>query len=277
MTKISLQPANLRKTFRGVILDMDGVLWRADEPIGDLPGIFRQLEKKGLQTVLVTNNSTGTRQIYRDKLKNYGVHIRLSQIVTSAEGAARFLRERFNQLDPAIRVFVVGEKGLDKTLQEYGFQITVEKAQAVVVGLDRQVTYAKIRQASDLIRAGAIFVATNADATLPTPKGPIPGAGAILAAVRTASEVEPVVIGKPGVKLYEMALEQLRNSTTGRVEPDQILAVGDRLDTDIAGAQKLKLRTALVLSGVTSRTQAEAWQPPPDWIAQDLTHLLEMI
>lgn len=258
-----------------MILDIDGVLWKGNQPIGNLPKNFQRLAERGWRVVLVTNNSTGAPQAYLDKLRSFGVDLQPWQIVTSAEGAAQYLKEHFTAHLPAEAalpaVYAVGETGLFEALTGAGFPLAAEAAQAVVVGLDRQFTYQKLKQAAELIRQGALFIGTNDDATLPTPAGPVPGAGAILAAVAKAAGQQPLVIGKPGPQLYTLALHRLGSS------PAQTLAVGDRLETDIAGGQRLGLRTALVLSGVTDQQAAAQWRPPPDWIAPDLGTLLEMI
>jgi len=120
-----------------------------------------------------------------------------------------------------------------------------------------------------LIRAGAPFIATNPDPTFPTPEGLVPGAGAIIAAIEAATGVEAEVIGKPNPGMYRVALQRLKAA------PEETLVVGDRLETDIAGAQALGCRTALVLSGVTDEQRARQWDPAPDWIFPDLQTLLE--
>ena len=157
------------------------------------------------------------------------------------------------------------------TLAKYGFYQDTQDVLAVVAGLDRQVTYDKLARATLLIRSGAMFVGTNADRTLPMPEGLLPGAGSILAALETATDVQPVVVGKPEPEMYLFALERLKTS------PAETLIVGDRLDTDITGAQKIGCHTALLLSGVANETDARNWQPAPDIIAPDLTGLLEWL
>jgi 4-nitrophenyl phosphatase len=139
----------------------------------------------------------------------------------------------------------------------------------VVVGIDRQLSYEKLCRATLLIRSGVPFIGANPDRTFPTPEGLIPGAGAILAAIETATSVKPLIMGKPSPAMYQLALERLGTS------PAETLVVGDRLETDIAGAQVIGCRTALVLSGVTSEADAYAWQPPPDFIARNLASLVE--
>jgi 4-nitrophenyl phosphatase len=255
---------------RGLILDMDGVLWKDDVPIGNLPSIFDRIRARGMQVALATNNATKTVEEYLLKLAGFGVRLESSQIVTSSEATAYSLAKTFPKKG---RVFVVGENGITSALRDKGFTPVVDPDDdqlvvAVVAGIDRMVTYHKLRRATLQIRAGAPFYGTNGDKTFPTPSGLVPGAGAILAALEAATDVKPTVIGKPAPWMLELSAERIGLGKT------QVLVVGDRLETDIAGGQAMGARTALVLSGVSTREQAAAWQPPPDIIAKDLASLV---
>lgn len=250
---------------RGLILDMDGVLWHDQEPIGDLPAIFGEIHRRGWKVSLVTNNATLSAAGYQEKLAGFSVQVAQDQIVNSAQATAAYLRE----LHPGGgKVFLIGENGLEHELAGQGFISSDQDPLAVIVGMDRELTYDKLKKAVFLIRSGAPFIATNGDRTFPTPQGQAPGAGAIVAAVQTASNCDPVIIGKPSPLMYRLALERMKTS------PGDTLVVGDRLETDIAGAQSIGCQTALVLSGVTNLEQALAWKPAPDQIARDLSTLL---
>lgn len=253
---------------KALILDMDGVLWRGDRPIGDLPAIFTSLKKRGYGVVLATNNATLSVADYLAKIRGFGVDLEEWQIVNSSQAAGHYLAQRFPEKG---KVFIIGESGLVSTLSSFGFELAEREVLAVVAGMDRDLTYDKLRKATLLIRGGALFIGTNPDRTYPMPEGLVPGAGAILAAIEAATDTPPIVVGKPAPEMYRVALERLQ------VEPEQALVVGDRLETDIAGAQKLGCRTALVLSGVTSKMDAHNWSPPPDWIEADLTELMRRI
>jgi len=251
-----------------MILDMDGVLWRDDQPIGDLPAIFQRLSENGIRVLLATNNSTRTVNQYLNKVSSFGVHLEPWQILTSSQATAHFLKQRFPQ---GGSVYVVGEQALVDTLQESGFFQGEETPLAVVAGMDRQVTYAKLRQATRFILNGAPFIGTNPDRTFPTPEGLVPGAGAVLAAIQAATDVSPVIAGKPSPAIYEIALQRIKCS------PQETLVVGDRPETDISGGQQIGCLTALVLSGVVDQVQAQAWRPAPDIIAADLESVVAVI
>jgi 4-nitrophenyl phosphatase len=253
------------KNIKALVLDMDGVLWRENEPIGDLPATFAKFEKAGLQFLLATNNATRTQQQFVEKLAGMGAHVSKEQIITSSMGVAYLLKKRFPQRGS---IYVIGEIGLTTTLEEAGFTISAENPVAVVAGMDRQINFPKLKQATLLIRKGVPFYGTNSDRTFPTPEGLIPGAGAILSALITASDVEPIIAGKPNSTLYEFALEKLG------VRPEEALAVGDRIETDILGGQRAGLRTALVLSGIATRAEGLAWSPKIDLIVPELGELI---
>ncbi len=261
-------PAFNSKNIRALILDMDGVLWRGETLIADLPPIFAEIERLGLGVIMATNNSTRTPADYLEKLRSYGVELEDWQVVNSAEATAQYLRTHYPQGGP---VYVVGERGLVESLQAKGFRVDEQEALAVVAGMDRELDYKKIDRAAALIRAGAKFIGTNPDRTFPAPHGLTPGAGTMLAAIEAASYVSPTIIGKPKPFIFEIALERLG------VKPEEALMVGDRLETDIAGAQNVGCPVGLVLTGVTNREDARAWQPEIDLIAEDLTDILRML
>jgi 4-nitrophenyl phosphatase len=254
-------------SIEGLILDMDGVIWLAGQPIGDLPSIFARINQNGWRVILATNNSTLSVDAFLERVAGLGVQLDRWQIVTSSQAAVHFLREQFPKGGP---VFMIGETGLQQALYEKDFYHDEEKPQAVVVGMDRNVCFQQLSEATFLIRSGLPFIATNPDRTFPTPRGLMPGAGAILAALEAASDIKPFVVGKPAPEMYKVALERLGTL------PEKTLIVGDRIETDIVGGQALGCRTALVLSGVTSETNAYAWRPAPDIIAPDLASLLEL-
>jgi 4-nitrophenyl phosphatase len=253
---------------KALIVDMDGVLWRGNQPIGDLPFIFRAIQRRDLAITLATNNATYTPDQYVEKVMRFGVNLEPRQIVNSPMAVSHYLRQKHPQ---GGRIYMIGEQGLRAALVDNGFDIGEENVLAVVVGIDWQLTYAKLEKASYLINSGVPFIGTNPDKTFPTPQGLAPGNGAILAAIEAATGVRPLVLGKPAPEMYKVAMERMATS------PQETMVIGDRLETDILGAQQLGCRTGLVLSGVSSRDEAQFWQPAPDIIAVDLAALVECI
>lgn len=254
---------------KALILDMDGVVWRGDAPIGDLAATFQRIRERGLKFVFATNNSTKTSEQYVAKLKEFGVEVEPWQVVTSSQAAARAVAQTYPR---GTKALVIGEEGLRIPLEQEGFELVslagAQQAQVVVMGMDRGVSFEKISEATLLIRKGIQFYATNMDKTFPTPRGQIPGAGAWASVITTATDVEPIVAGKPFPFLMELSLERLGT------RKEETLVVGDRLETDIAAGQRVGCPTALVLSGVSTKEQAEKWQPQIDIVVDELTALI---
>lgn len=254
---------------KGLVLDMDGVLWRDEEAIGNLPQIFETIRELGLSFVLATNNSSKSVTEYLDKLSGFGVTLEPKHILSSAMATLEYLKENGFQ---GAKVYVIGSDSLIKRFVEANFKVLeldeTPEADAVVIGLDKNLTYDKIRYASQLIRRGAKFIATNTDATFPVPEGLIPGAGTIVRAIEVASGQKPLVIGKPEAFMFNQALKRMG------ILAREAMAVGDRLETDILGAQNAGLLNALVLSGVTSLNEAKVSDIKINLIANNLWELL---
>lgn len=259
-------PSNIK----ALILDMDGVIWKGDAPIGSLPETFARIRERGLKFVFATNNGTKTPEEYQQKLKELGVEIEAPQVVTSALGIAFMLARKYPK---GTKIFMIGEDGIRAALEEKGFEIlsteNAPEAQAFVMGIDRGINFQKIAEATLLVRAGVPFYTTNTDRTFPTPRGEIPGSGAWLSVITIATGVEPIVAGKPFPYLMELALEKLGT------KKEETLVVGDRLETDIAAGQGVGCPTVLVLSGVSTLEQAKQWNPQPDVIVGSLSELVQ--
>lgn len=253
-----------RVTLFTYVFDLDGVLYLGDTAIPHAAEAVTRLQSQGRQVFFLTNNSGRTRADYHEKLSHVnGLDIPESQIFTSAYATALYLKARGAAGKTA---FVVGEPGLAQELQEAGGlrpvtvadSVPAETIDYVVVGIDRQFTYDKLRFAHAAITRGhAQFIATNRDATFPMETGEIPGGGSIVAALATATGREPITIGKPETHAYEEILK------AAGVPADQSVMIGDRLDTDIAVGNRVGAQTVLVLTGVTARSQVD--QAPPAW------------
>ena len=249
---------------QALILDMDGVLYRQNDPIGDLPAIFQRIEDLGLKVMFATNNTVRTPEQYVDRLAGFGLTTEAWQFITAPLATARALAQRWPEGGP---IHMMGEVGLRKVMEDKGFYHADEDVLAVVSGLDKHFTYDMFVKGIRLIVKGAPFIGTNPDLTFPTPDGPAIGTGGQLAILEACSGVKPEIIGKPYPAMMEMALERLS------MQPEQALVVGDRLNTDIAAGQAAGCRTALVLTGIATREEAEKWSPQPDIIADDLASI----
>ncbi len=259
---------------RSLVIDMDGVLWHGDTALPGVPEFFAALSRLDLPFVLATNNATNTPQQYVDKLGRFDVTVTREQVITSPVATVGYLQEHY----PAgTTIYAVGEIGLTQTLTEAGYAVigpddvrAGQTAPVVVGGLVRQsLTYDLLAMGTLLIRQGAAFVATNYDLTLPTEMGELPGAGSVLSVLARASGIEPTVIGKPFPTMF---VESARRLGTA---PEETLMVGDRLDTDIDGAQAAGLKTALVLTGVSQRK--DIGDVPPDFVVDDLPALVAVL
>ncbi len=255
-------------SLRGLLVDLDGVVYEGDRVLPGAPEFFRFLRETGRPFLLTTNNSTLRPAQYAAKLAAMGIEVGEREVLGSAGATAQYLR---STAPPGARVFAIGEEGLLSAIGEAGFELADRDAEYVVVGLDRQLTYDKLTRAVRLVRAGATFIGSNPDTTLPMPDGVIPGAGSFHAAIFAATGVKPLVIGKPEPTMLVMGAERLG------CEPDEAAIVGDRLDTDIVGGSRAGLHTILVLTGVSTLQDAERAAVRPELVVRDLPALQEAL
>jgi len=259
----------LLKNIKAIISDMDGVLWRGIEPLPGLLPFFDFLQDQSLPFILATNNSRKTQDDYIHKLSGLGVKdIQQHNIITSGTATASYLQ---TQYPAGTKLYVVGGDGLKQTLVHAGYVLVEEDAEVVVCGIDFELTYNKMRTATLHIRKGAAFVGTNPDSSFPSPAGLVPGAGSILALLESASEVAPTIIGKPARAMFESALQTLGT------DPSETLMIGDRIGTDIQGAQAVGIQTALVLTGVETPDSITKSEIQPDVIFAGLPELIDAL
>ena len=251
---------------RAVILDMDGVLWKSNQPLCDLSALFKKFNEHDLKFLFATNNAMSTISQYIKKFNSFGVTVKEEQIFTSGMATGYLMSKDFPNGGP---VHVFGSKALRDTLLDYHFTNTDTDPIAVVGGLDPDITYENLKKASFFIQSGLPFYFTNTDTTYPTPEGNAPGAGTFLAALETASGVKAKVAGKPEPYLYEACFQRLGTS------PAETLAVGDRYETDILGGFRSGCKTALVLTGISSREDIDSYNPKPDFVMDDVMHLFD--
>ena len=253
-------------SYRYIIIDVDGVLRRAKQALPGATEFLPWLASRGINYRIATNNSMTTLAQYKVTLAAMGIMTDESHVVSSATGTAWYLK----RLAPkGGRVYIIGGDGIhDAVLQDGLFTLDDQRADFVVVGLDKAFTYEKLARAMALIRGGARFVATNTDTTYPQEVGLVPGAGSIVAAVQACAGVDPVVIGKPGPILLDMALDMMK------APREQTVVLGDRLDTDIAGAAAANMDSIMVLTGISTLADVKTSPVKPTHIFNDLPELL---
>jgi glycerol 3-phosphatase-2 len=251
------------------LLDLDGVVYLGGSAVAGAPDALTQARHRGMRLAFVTNNASRTPSAIAAQLNRLGVPADSAEVVTSAQAAARLLAER---LPAGAPVLVVGGMGLRIAVRERGLRpvsTALDRPAAVVQGYGPGIDYSLLAEGELAVRAGAWFVASNADLTLPTARGLQPGNGSLVQVIATATGEHPVVAGKPEPPLHAEAVER-----TGAKRP---LVVGDRLDTDIEGAVRVGADSLLVFTGVSQ--PADAVLAPahrrPSYLAHDLSGLLE--
>ncbi|GAA2863163.1 HAD hydrolase-like protein [Streptosporangium fragile] len=250
-----------------LLLDLDGVVYLGRNAVPKAPEALRRAAERGVRLAYVTNNASRTPGAIAQHLSALGAPATPDDVVTSAQAAARLVAER---VGPGARVLVVGGMGVRTALRAHGLRpvsTALDAPVAVVQGIAPDLSYALLSEGVLAVRQGALFVAANADATMPTGRGELPGNGAMIRVIATATGVEPIVAGKPEPPLHRESM--LR---TGSRRP---LVVGDRLDTDIEGAANAGVDSLLVLTGVATPLDLLTAAPRhrPTYIAGDLSAL----
>jgi len=249
---------------RGLVIDMDGVLWHGEDPLPGVAEFFQTIAKLGLKFVLATNNPSKRPEEFAEKARRFGVPAQPEDVVTCVQAVIYHLQEKYPQ---GSRVHVIGEPALKEQIREAGYLLADEDVVAVVVALDRSLTHETFKRGTLLIRGGAEFIGTNADPSYPTEEGFVPGSGMMVIALAATSDTEPVVMGKPGRVLFDLARARLA------LPFEDMASIGDRLDTDIEGGRRLGMRTILILSGIASRADLAQSQFKPDWVFENLVDL----
>lgn len=255
-------------SIRGLLLDMDGVIFRGDSPTPGAAEFFQFLRLAGIRFALITNNSTRAAAQYVEKLEKMGIFVGEDDVLTVGEVTSEFLAAN---APAGARVFVIGHDGLVNPLCRAGFMLTDEQPEYVVVGMDVNFTYEKLRIACQAIRQGARFIAANTDATLPVEDTVLPGGGSLVAAIEVCAGVSPLVIGKPEPALLQSAMSRLK------MGPDELAIVGDRLETDVTAGKRAGICAILVLTGVTSRDEVNGGAVKPDYVFENLVELRQAL
>jgi NagD protein len=236
-----------RREIRSWLMDMDGVLVTEEQAIPGAPEFIARLTELGIPFLVLTNNSMYTGRDLNARLRRSGLDVPEESIWTSALATARFLEDQ----RPGGSAFVVGEAGLTTALHASGYTITDRDPDYVVLGETRTYSFERITRAIQLISAGARFIATNPDNVGPSPDGPLPATGSVAALISRATGIAPYYVGKPNPLMMRSALNAID------AHSESTAMIGDRMDTDIVSGLEAGMETVLVLTGVTSREDAE--------------------
>ena len=247
------------------LMDMDGVLVHEEHAIPGADRFLARLRERGLPFLVLTNNSMYTRRDLAARLARSGLDVPEEGIWTSALATASFLENQ----RPGGSAFVIGEAGLTTALHSSGYTLNERDPDYVVLGETRTYSFERISQAIRLIAAGARFIATNPDATGPTPDGPLPATGSVAALISRATGVDPYFVGKPNPLMMRSALNAIdaHSETTAMV--------GDRMDTDVVSGLEAGMHTVLVLTGSTTREEAERFPYRPSRIVDSIADLVD--
>ena len=255
----------MRRPVESWLMDMDGVLIREQTVVPGADRFIARLRELDRPFLVLTNNSMYTQRDLAARLMAIGLEVPEQQIWTSAMATARFLEDQ----RPHGSAFVVGETGLTTALHANGYTLSDRSPDYVVLGETRTYSFEHISRAIRLIASGARFIATNPDPIGPTPDGPLPATGSVAALISRATGVEPYFVGKPNPLMMRSAL----NAIDAHSESSAM--VGDRMDTDIVSGLEAGMHTVLVLTGITSRDEAERFPYRPSRIVDSIADLVD--
>jgi len=247
--------------YSGYLIDMDGTIYLGSEPIPAGKRFVDSLQEKEIPFLFVTNNTTKSPASVQNRLANeFDIHVESKLIYTASLATIDYMKDDAK----GKKVYVIGEAGLIDLILDAGFVWEDEKPDYVVVGLDSEVTYEKFTIATLAIQKGATFIGTNSDKNLPNERGLVPGAGALISLLETATQTEPIYVGKPEAVIMEKALDRIGLSK------DEVLMVGDNYETDIRSGINNDIDTLLVLSGFTPKSAVPSLPVPPTYVIDSL-------
>lgn len=246
------------------ILDLDGVVYHGKTLIPGADDAINRIRDTGSRVIFLTNNATRSRESTAAKLKSMGIQCSAGDVISSAFAAAEHIKACYG----CCKIYPIGEEGLVEELVRAGHTMADRDVDIVVVGLDRQFTYHKLKTGLDNLMNGSGFIATNTDAILPTENGFLPGAGSMVAALKAASGIEPVVIGKPHSPIMDILLKEYG------LKSHECVMIGDRLETDIQAGIRACMKTVLVLTGASDVKDIELSGIKPDAILESIADIL---
>ncbi len=253
---------------KAILLDLDGTVYKGKTAISGTVEALEKLRERGIRFFFISNAATQSRIGVVERLAAMGIRSAKEEIYNSSYATAMYLGENF----PNRTVFCFGEEGMKEEFRAHGIKtVEEESADIVVVSLDRTVNYQKITACYRAIRNGALFIATNDDADFPVEEGYLPGAGAMVAAVERCTGKKPFIIGKPNTYFARLILKE------NKLKKDEVLVVGDRLETDIRFARNSGIKSTLVLTGVTKKEDIKKARDKPDYVLESIAGLPSLI
>ena len=251
---------------KAILLDLDGTVYRGSQVIKGVPQAITEMRNQGIKVFFISNASMRTRKEQADKLRKMGIECNVSEMYNTAYATASYIKHHH----PRANVYVISEGGLKKEIEMIGLKTTEsENADVVATGLDPDINFEKLVKAFRAIHNGAVFITSNADRIYPTDKGLLPGSGTIAAFLEYGTRKKPIVIGKPSPHLIEAVLEE------NNLRKNEVLIVGDNYETDLKAAKKLGIKCALVLSGITKKSEIDILPKGarPDFILKSAAEL----
>ncbi|ANU11539.1 HAD family hydrolase [Planococcus antarcticus DSM 14505] len=249
-----------KKEYQTYCLDLDGTVYRGTEAVEEAAGFVQRLLQKGIEPFFVTNNASMTQQQLKDKMAGFGITAKKERIMSSAIAAAKYIKRWY----PGRTVYMIGSDGLDQALRQEGVERVQEKADIVLMGIDRNITYDKLATACLEIRNGAVFLSTNQDLAFPSEKGFLPGNGAFTTLVSSSADVDPVYIGKPEIHMLEAIQHEYG------FEKSQMVMIGDNYDTDIQAGIHFGIDTIHVNTGVSRMETVLEKKQVPSFVIENL-------
>lgn len=250
--------------YKGYLIDLDGTVYNGSERIDAAVRFVKELHRYAIPYLFVTNNSAKTPENIAEKLMNMDIPATPKHVFTSGMALATYIHAKKENA----RCYMIGDKGLQKALEQKNIIPTDIGCDFVILGKDQHITYEKYAKACLAVRDGATFLSTNGDMSVPTERGLLPGNGALASVITASTGVKPVVIGKPERTMMDEALKTLGTSK------EETLMIGDNYDTDIQAGIKAGIDTLMVLTGVTQHNDLEGLTEKPTYTANDLDEWL---
>lgn len=251
---------------KAVLFDLDGTLYKGKTAIPGAEETLERLRKEGIRIFFITNAATRSRAGIVEKLTGMGIHAEENEVYGATYATARYITSNF----PGKTVFCIGEKGMKDEFEKHKIKLVDDdSAEIIVVGLDRTIDYRKLSIGYRSIMKGAEFIATNTDATYPVEDGFLPGAGVMVAAIERCTGKKPFVVGKPESYFAELVIKE------NNLKKNEIIFVGDRLNTDIHFAKRAEIKSVMVLTGVSKKEDIKDIKP--DFVIDTVNELPELL